>query len=242
MTLVTSDTFFNLIRNSKLLLYWVFTSWIMMNMCNIHTNQNKNWSIAKLLSENFNEINRRERQNEKEKCKKIIEFVYKMKWNVNRLNSLLKLLKWETSKSHSKVREKKSFFFKKKRKKIQKLRKSFENKIKENKNPATMDIKMRFVTFFVIFMSLVMIQCAPIDIFSQLTDNSDRQLLYRIAEFLSNDYSDESSNSSGVKTRGVSEQVERCRLPMRRGLCRALMPRWHYDPVAKTCLEFKFGG
>jgi hypothetical protein len=105
-----------------------------------------------------------------------------------------------------------------------------------------MDIKISFVTLCVIFTSLVMVQCTPIDIFSQLTDSSDRALLYRIADFLSNDYSDESSNSAGIQTRGVSVQQERCRLPMKRGLCRALMPRWHYDPVAKSCMEFKFGG
>lgn len=106
-----------------------------------------------------------------------------------------------------------------------------------------MDMKISFVTLFVLFTSLVIIQCGPIDIFSQLTDNADRQLLLRIAEFLSNDYSDESSDSSsGVKTRDVSEQQARCQLPMKRGLCRALMPRWHYDPIQKVCIEFKFGG
>lgn len=103
-----------------------------------------------------------------------------------------------------------------------------------------MDFKLSFVTLCVIFTSLIMVQCTPIDIFSQLTDSSDRQLLLRLAEYF--DYTDDSSNSSGVRTRGVSEQQERCRLPMRRGLCRALMPRWHYDPIEKTCLEFKFGG
>ena len=105
-----------------------------------------------------------------------------------------------------------------------------------------MDIKISFVAFFVILTSLVTIQCFPIDIFTQLTDNSDRQLLLSIAEYLSSDYSDESSNTRGIKTRGVSEQQENCRLPMKRGLCRALMPRWHYDPIAKECMEFKFGG
>ncbi|CAG9803276.1 unnamed protein product [Chironomus riparius] len=105
-----------------------------------------------------------------------------------------------------------------------------------------MDMKISFVTIFVLFTSLVMIQCGPIDILTQLTDNADRQLLLRIAEFFSSDYSDESSVSSGVKTRDISEQQSRCRLPMKRGLCRALMPRWHYDPVEKSCIEFKFGG
>jgi hypothetical protein len=115
----------------------------------------------------------------------------------------------------------------------------------KKKNQETMDMKISFVTLFVLFTSLVMIQCGPIDIFSQFTDSADRQLLLRIAEYLSNDsdYSDESSSSSGgIKTRDISEQQSRCRLPMKRGLCRALMPRWHYDPVEKSCIEFKFGG
>ncbi|KAG5684838.1 hypothetical protein PVAND_014049 [Polypedilum vanderplanki] len=108
-----------------------------------------------------------------------------------------------------------------------------------------MDIKISFVTLLVICTSFVtVIQCWPIDILSQLTDSSERQLLLRFVEFF-NDYSDESSNvsnNSGIQTRGVSERQERCRLPMKRGLCRALLPRWRYDPITKTCSEFKFGG
>jgi tissue factor pathway inhibitor 2 len=103
-----------------------------------------------------------------------------------------------------------------------------------------MNVKISFVVFV---MSLVMMHGSPIDILSQLTDSSDRELLYRIAEYLSNDYSDDSSSySSAVQTRGVTERMEQCRLPMKRGLCRALLPRWRYDPVAKKCIEFKFGG
>mgnify|MGYP003402691643 CR=1 FL=1 len=107
-----------------------------------------------------------------------------------------------------------------------------------------MEVKISFVTLFVIFTSFMMIQCIPIDILSQLTDSSERQLLLRLAEYLSNDYNDDSSvsSSAGIQTRGVSERQERCRMPMKRGLCRALLPRWRYDPIAKTCTEFKFGG
>lgn len=105
-----------------------------------------------------------------------------------------------------------------------------------------MDVKISFVTLAVLLATFLMVQCNPIDILSQLTDSTDRDLLYRIAEYLSNDYSDESSSSSAIQTRGVSENQERCRLPMKRGLCRALLPRWRYDPVAKNCIEFKFGG
>lgn len=107
-----------------------------------------------------------------------------------------------------------------------------------------MHVKKSLVTLVVLFISIVMIQCTPIDILSQLTDSSERELLYRIADYLSNDYSDDSGSYSvpAVQTRGVSERQERCRLPMKRGLCRALLPRYRYDPIAQNCSEFKFGG
>lgn len=107
-----------------------------------------------------------------------------------------------------------------------------------------MDVKISLVTLVILVVSFVMIQCSPLDILSQLSDSSERDLLYRIADYLSSDYSDDSGSysSAPVQTRGVSERLERCRLPMKRGLCRALLPRYRYDPVAKNCIEFKFGG
>ncbi|XP_077285841.1 colostrum trypsin inhibitor-like [Arctopsyche grandis] len=33
-----------------------------------------------------------------------------------------------------------------------------------------------------------------------------------------------------------------CKLPMKRGNCRALLLRWKYDPVTGVCEEFKYGG
>lgn len=36
--------------------------------------------------------------------------------------------------------------------------------------------------------------------------------------------------------------TERCRLPVRKGVCRALIPRWSFDPSTGECREFKFGG
>lgn len=33
-----------------------------------------------------------------------------------------------------------------------------------------------------------------------------------------------------------------CNLPAVRGHCRALLPRWRYDPTTGKCTEFKFGG
>lgn len=107
-----------------------------------------------------------------------------------------------------------------------------------------MNVKISLVTLTILMMSVVTIQCIPIDILSQLTDSDERELLYKIAEFFNTDYIDDNSSfgSTVFKTSGVSERQERCRLPMKRGLCRALLPRWSYDPVAQQCIEFKFGG
>ncbi|XP_037953053.1 kunitz-type serine protease inhibitor textilinin-3-like [Teleopsis dalmanni] len=45
-----------------------------------------------------------------------------------------------------------------------------------------------------------------------------------------------------VPTSGRSAPESFCRMPARKGVCRALIPRWSYDPVKKECIEFKFGG
>lgn len=90
-----------------------------------------------------------------------------------------------------------------------------------------MNVKINFVTVLVFVSSLMMIQCLPMDILSQFTDSSDRQLMKRLAEYLSSDYSDDSASYlNGIQTRGVTARQENCRLPMKRGLCRALLPRW----------------
>lgn len=88
---------------------------------------------------------------------------------------------------------------------------------------------MNVIALFVLLASLIAVKCSPIDFLSQLTDNSERQLMERLAEYLSSDYSDDSSSLSvvnGIQTRGVTARQENCRLPMKRGLCRALLPRW----------------
>lgn len=93
-----------------------------------------------------------------------------------------------------------------------------------------MNVKINIIALLVLLSCFLMAQCKPMDILSQFTDSSERQLMKRLAEYLSNDYSDDSSSSlslsEGVKTRGVSARQENCRLPMKRGLCRALLPRW----------------
>lgn len=95
-----------------------------------------------------------------------------------------------------------------------------------------MNVKINLIALLLLLSSFVIIQCSPIDFLSQLTDNNERELMKRLAEYLSGDYSDDSSSSSsipnGVQTRGdgLTATQENCRLPMKRGLCRALLPRW----------------
>lgn len=43
-------------------------------------------------------------------------------------------------------------------------------------------------------------------------------------------------------TTNQMEPKEFCRMPARKGVCRALIPRWSYDAQKKECVEFKFGG
>ncbi|XP_037827743.1 kunitz/BPTI-like toxin [Lucilia sericata] len=46
----------------------------------------------------------------------------------------------------------------------------------------------------------------------------------------------------GAKDANQMEPKEFCRMPARKGVCRALIPRWSYDANKKDCVEFKFGG
>uniref|UniRef100_A0A1A9X3C5 BPTI/Kunitz inhibitor domain-containing protein n=1 Tax=Glossina brevipalpis TaxID=37001 RepID=A0A1A9X3C5_9MUSC len=46
----------------------------------------------------------------------------------------------------------------------------------------------------------------------------------------------------GAKETKENEPKDFCRMPARKGVCRALIPRWSYDPQQKDCIEFKFGG
>lgn len=80
----------------------------------------------------------------------------------------------------------------------------------------------------------VIVNCNPMDFLTQFTDESDKMLLKSLAELFSGDYidsSDESSISSslpnGIITRqDITSKADSCRLPMKRGFCRALLPRW----------------
>lgn len=42
--------------------------------------------------------------------------------------------------------------------------------------------------------------------------------------------------------RPIYQTGDRCKMPIKKGVCRALIPRWSYDPETKECHEFKFGG
>lgn len=56
------------------------------------------------------------------------------------------------------------------------------------------------------------------------------------------DSDDESSISSASNELKNMKPGERCILPMQKGVCRALIARWTYDPITKECKEFRFGG
>uniref|UniRef100_A0A182PQ34 BPTI/Kunitz inhibitor domain-containing protein n=1 Tax=Anopheles epiroticus TaxID=199890 RepID=A0A182PQ34_9DIPT len=94
----------------------------------------------------------------------------------------------------------------------------------------------------------------PIDMLDQLGTES-RRMFYKMLEYLG-DY-DELDEEAGPQQREenvgslplqtsnrveVAGRDEQCSLPPRRGVCRALLPRFRYDPAQKDCIEFKFGG
>lgn len=95
-----------------------------------------------------------------------------------------------------------------------------------------MNMKIKLIACLVLLSTFIVTQCSPIDFLSQLTDDGERMLMKKFADYLNSDYSDDSSSSSsysnGVQTRGVTARQENCRLPMKRGLCRALLPRFKY--------------
>lgn len=45
-----------------------------------------------------------------------------------------------------------------------------------------------------------------------------------------------------VYLRFILEPREICKLPLSKGLCRALIPRWWYDAGSGKCIPFNFGG
>lgn len=111
-----------------------------------------------------------------------------------------------------------------------------------------------------ICMQLKDCQAKPFDLYDEIIGEDGKQLLQRMSDLIdsiagSDDsdgggrYTSSTSSSSGDSSAPlISNEVkemkpgERCILPVRKGFCRALIPRWSYDPVAKECKEFKFGG
>lgn len=98
------------------------------------------------------------------------------------------------------------------------------------------------------------IDCKPLDIYDELMV-SDDQILHQMNEFInaivdpkedsgrlaSSDTTGDIGAAVGDESKQV-QTVDRCMLPVRKGVCRALIPRWNYDSTTKTCKEFKFGG
>lgn len=84
----------------------------------------------------------------------------------------------------------------------------------------------------------------PFDIYDELVGDDDKILL-RMADLIdsidSEATADDSNNSASNELKDM-QPSERCMQPMRKGVCRALIPRYTYDPKAKDCKEFKFGG
>lgn len=89
-------------------------------------------------------------------------------------------------------------------------------------------------------------RCAakPYDIYDELVGDDDK-LLLRMADLIdsidSETIADDSNNSASNELNDM-QPSERCVQPMRKGVCRALIPRYTYDPKSKDCREFKFGG
>lgn len=85
------------------------------------------------------------------------------------------------------------------------------------------------------------IDAQPIDMYDEMM--SDEKFLQRMAELIDSIGSDDDDDGrQNVAELTIDAAAERCSLPIRKGVCRALIPRWSYDPTAKKCIEFKFGG
>lgn len=88
----------------------------------------------------------------------------------------------------------------------------------------------------------------PVDVYDELMGNEEK-LFMRMLELIDSISSDDDDSgsryqSAEIKNAAAVHKVsgEKCLLPMRKGVCRALIPRWTYDPTTKECKEFKFGG
>lgn len=108
------------------------------------------------------------------------------------------------------------------------------------------------VLMLYIFITTSDCNAKPLDIYDEIIGNDEKQLLLHMAEFIDSIGADDSgrfatNNRGGSPSSAINELKdmkpgERCILPVRKGVCRALIPRWSYDPTARDCKEFKFGG
>lgn len=101
------------------------------------------------------------------------------------------------------------------------------------------------VTIVLLTISVQYTNSLPMEIYDDLMD--DEKILYRMAELIDSlgsfdDDDDEFRPIARNKNPTDLLPMERCVQPVRKGVCRALIPRWSYDPATKECKEFKFGG
>jgi len=88
----------------------------------------------------------------------------------------------------------------------------------------------------------------PVDAYDEIMATDDKLFIQmlELIDSIGNDDSDDESGSSRYQSdeyrNGYKSNSEKCLLPRRKGVCRALIPRWSYDPISKECKEFKFGG
>lgn len=103
----------------------------------------------------------------------------------------------------------------------------------------------------VLYIFIVTSECnaKPLDIYDEFIGNDEKQLLLQMAELIDSIGADDSDSDSGryngddaASSIGndlkLMKPGERCILPMRKGVCRALIPRWSYDPITRECREF----
>lgn len=119
-------------------------------------------------------------------------------------------------------------------------------------------VNMLFLVGILVIFVLALTNANPMSIYDEFVDNDEKQLLIRMAEFIESIGADDSEyydsgrlvsskiekNPSTSTTGNELKDMkpgERCILPVRKGVCRALIPRWSYDPIARDCREFKFG-
>lgn len=80
---------------------------------------------------------------------------------------------------------------------------------------------------FAILSLLMMASAKPMDLYDDVSDLFEAITLDEVP---------------GAKKESLRDATDLCKMPARKGVCRALIPRWSYDVYRKDCIEFKFGG